>query len=284
MGNYTISKKYSWGDAAFSGTISNTITSTRSLGAGSSGSGQNRQTFTNMESLKENNVFINKLLINYKGNVIEITTNKYFTIGYDVRSYETGVTYYASCFPKNTLVLAYKNNVLTWIKIQDIKVGTKVLSSNGKVESIIKLDTPMLGQRQMMQMDDNTLTWSEEHSFWTRDSNNNEWAWAHNKQEWLKEANEGVFGGLLDNDSIRTGIGYEFATTNGFEHKEYHVNKNYKCDVKLYYPQTKFGFIIVGNKNQQGKVVGYVVSGGINEHTNDYGNFKWDCNIVRGVK
>ncbi len=272
-----VHKKYSWGDATYTETFTQRYTgrSVINCSSGEEGGGY---------VYRVQNTISNKtLVVNFKGNIIRIAFPNVISNGIDRETDPCEIPQTYSCFPAGNMVLLYKQ-IPAWTPIENVKTGDYAICADGVFRPIVDVETPLLGNRKMLNMDDNTLTWSEEHSFWTRDSNNNEWAWAHNKPEWLKEANEGVFGGLKDNDSIRTGNGYEFATTNGFEHKTYHIETKYKYNTQLYYPRVNTSLIIIGKYGTNGKITGYVVSGGIDEHVFNYKKFRWNKDITNNMK
>lgn len=270
-------KTYAWGNATYTSVFSLTISG---IHEASSCGASNYYYATNSLTKQQT-------IINFNGNIIKIQYPDAITKSRETNVIPCAAAQNYSCFPSGNFILAYdiKANVPVWKPIQYARKGDCIMGADGKPTILEDVQILMLGDRDMMEMDDGTLVWSAEHSFWTQDENGKEWLWSYDKQQWLKEVKMGVFGGLLDNNSIRTGNGYKFATTNGFKHKNIHtVTQKYTSHTKLYYPRTNDVLIVIGNKNKKGDIVGYVVSGGVDEHNYDYKSFRWDYTKVSNLR
>lgn len=167
------------------------------------------------------------------------------------------------CFPAGAMVLMADG---TTKAIETVKAGDSVMSVQGPVK-VVQMDTPILGTRKLLTFSDGH-TWSEEHSHWTRDVNGAQWWWASNADMWRAEAAAGLIGGLLDNNSMRTGNGFEFAHVDGWKNNVItQIPAAY--DMPLFLPVTNGAPIIVD---------GYLVGAGLNEHSFDYKAINWDVN------
>jgi hypothetical protein len=170
-----------------------------------------------------------------------------------------------TCFPAGSQVLMADG---TTKNIEDVQVGEMLATINGESVACVKKDVTILGFRDMVEFDDESLMWSEEHAFWTKDADGNQWWWSFSPDQWRFEVEEGVIGGLEDNYTIRTGEGFEFATVNGWERKTPRVTKQkYGFETPLYLPVTNGAPIIVN---------GYVVGAGVNEAGYDYKSLNWN--------
>ena len=119
----------------------------------------------------------------------------------------------------------------------------------------------------MITFDDESLFWSEEHSFWTR-MDNKEWWWSHSADTWRWEVESGVIGGLFDNSSIRDGeLLIEYAHLDGWRLQKSKVSDiKFDSSTPLFLPVTNGAPIIVN---------GYLVGACVNQHNYDYTNLKW---------
>lgn len=180
--------------------------------------------------------------------------------------YQKEYNWGTSCFPAGSMVLM---GDMTWRAIETIGLSDMVMGMNGP-EAITKLYTPKLGSRRMLRFANDKLRWSEEHSMWTR-RNAEQWWWSANPEMWKAEVTEGIFGGLLDNNSIRGGLddveGIEWAHLSGWKNDQIIVEEGYAPDTQLYLPFTSGSPIIVD---------GYVVGGGANERNFNYKALNWD--------
>lgn len=262
-------RRYAWGGVTSSATFTKSI---HTIGKADCG----------MSYSEKDSIINQQIVINFKGNIIKVKypnkiTNSRLNTGDGCATSSSFVQY--SCFPAGNFILAYdnKSKTLIWKPIEQAKKGDWIMGADGKPATLEDVEIRTLGNRDMLEMGDNTLIWSAEHSLWTQDKDGKEWLWSYDKNQWIKEAKMGIFDGLIDNDSIRTGTGYKFATTRGFKHKNIDiVTHKYKPQTKLFYPRTNNVLIIVGSKNYYGNIIGYVVSGAVNEHKYNYKSFKWD--------
>jgi len=174
-----------------------------------------------------------------------------------------------TCFPAGSQVLMAD---LTWKNIESVQVGELMYSVDGPAECVKEYVTT-LGNRRMITFADQSIFWSEEHAFWTRE-NDRDWWWSYNADRWRGEVERGVIGGLLDNNSIRTGeIEQEYAHVNGWRRQKSQVAVGmYSENFPLYVPLTNGEPIVVN---------GYLVGAGVNEHAFDYTKIDWDKIIAQ---
>lgn len=152
----------------------------------------------------------------------------------------------------------------SWRDIETIVIGELLMGADGKPAEVVKLDTPILGERQMYTFDDGH-TWSEEHLHWTR-RDGAEWWWSANPDQWRYEVQIGEVVGLRDNMSVRSGEDVEFAHLEGFV-KRTPTRVQYDPSTPLFLPVTRGIPIIVD---------GYVVGAGSDEFIYDYSQFNWN--------
>jgi len=177
----------------------------------------------------------------------------------------------STCFPAGSQVLMAN---LTWKNIELVQVGELMYSVNGPAECI-KEDITTLGNRHMITFADESIFWSEEHAFWTRE-NDREWWWSYNADRWRREVETGLIGGLLDNSSMRTAeTTQDYAHISGWRKQKSQIaSGTYDPDYPLYLPMTNGAPIVVN---------GYLVGAGVNEHGFDYTKIKWD-QVVKHYK
>jgi hypothetical protein len=175
---------------------------------------------------------------------------------------------YCSCFPAGALVLMADGSER---EIQLVRTGDWLMGADGRPVQVQDVDRPVLRTRRMMAFADGSQTWSEEHSFWTRDAAGAEWLWAANADQWRHEVEVGHIGGLRDNRTMRTGAGYQFAHLAGWLDQVVIEAAGYGPDTQLYLPRTDGVPIIVN---------GYVVGAGINQAAYDYESFRWAPHAV----
>lgn len=171
------------------------------------------------------------------------------------------------CFPAGAQVLMGDN---TWKAIEAVEAGDVVMGM-GKTEVITEVSRPILGRRKLVTFSDRSLTWSDEHAFWTKDAFDTQWWWSANAQQWKLEAAHGVMGGLKNNDSLRTGRNVSgWAHLDGWKANVVQVIPDAAADLQLYLPRTTGSPIIVN---------GYVVGAGVNQDGYDYTTLDW--NVVQ---
>jgi hypothetical protein len=178
-----------------------------------------------------------------------------------------------TCFPAGSQVLMGDG---TWSNIETIKVGDMVMGVNGPTP-VVDYHMPILGGRRMLNFVGTDMFWSEEHAMWTK-RDDTQWWWSANPEKWKAEAEEGVIGGLFDNDSIRSGVeNTKWANLIGWTSQEI-VQVSAAQDTQLYLPLTSGSPIIVN---------GYVVGAGVNQYGFDYTTLDWDAvrpEIVKAIK
>lgn len=173
-----------------------------------------------------------------------------------------------SCFPAGARVLM---GDLTERQIETLVEGDVVMTVTGPAP-LDFMGHPILGHRRMLGFRDGHR-WSEEHSHWSRASDDgSQWLWTANKSVWIGEVELGVLGGLLDNESIRTGGGYELAHVDGWKKETPQVLGGYAPDTPLFFPNVAGSLMIVD---------GYVVSAGFDQRRFNPVGFDWDK--ARGV-
>lgn len=70
------------------------------------------------------------------------------------------------------------------------------------VNTVIGIETPVLGERRMLQMSDGSLRWSAEHCLWTLHGGRQWWG-SHDEQEIDLEIAQGILGGLTRSAPVR---------------------------------------------------------------------------------
>jgi len=191
-------------------------------------------------------------------------------------------TYAQSCFTQGSMVLMADG---TWREISTISSGDWVMGAFGEAVQIERLHRTWLGNRKLLCFEDESLFWSDEHTFWTRKggAGGKQWFWTGCWESWCEEVafDQSEWPGLYDNGSIFTDPPQtlEFATIHGhdgFERKRVKTAKREnKGDLPLFLPLTVGGVPIIVN--------GYVVGSGANERTCDYTKIDW-TESVRKVR
>lgn len=169
-----------------------------------------------------------------------------------------------SCFPADSMVMMADGSEKP---IQFVKRGEMVAGPHGPTV-IADLDRPILGNRVLMEMEDKSLTWSDEHLLWARDRDTgHEWWYGANAERWRFEMRTGHVRGLNDPMSIKTG-NVEFAHIDGFKALTVQPVATQDPYTQLYLPVTKDGSPIIVN--------GYVVGARVNEYEFDYELIEWE--------
>jgi hypothetical protein len=169
-----------------------------------------------------------------------------------------------SCFPAGALVLMADG---TEKPIEQVVEGDMVMGALGKPVRIEGVDRPVLGSRSLMQFEDGSLQWSDEHLLWGR-RDGHEWWWGANPVRWRFEASIGHVGGLFESAGIMEGwFGTEFAHVDGWKQNDVQPVANPDPYTQLYLPYTNGSPIIVN---------GYVVGARVNEWDYDYRAIHWE--------
>ena len=178
-----------------------------------------------------------------------------------------------TCFPAGSLVLMAD---FTWKKIEDVEVGDLVMSPTG-VALIRQIDRPVLGNRRMFRMNDHSLYWSAEHSFWVKRMHR-EWLWTLDPDALAREAAAGDIGGVKDFTTLFIGtdgkpeLFAKWDSENGgcWEANHPVLAREYddRPDLPLYLPLTENGELIIVN--------GFVVGAAINEEKFEYSKLEWE--------
>jgi hypothetical protein len=167
----------------------------------------------------------------------------------------------STCFPAGSQVLMGDTTLKA---IEQITVGDMVMGPFGPTV-VIAMETPVLGNRKLLQFQDGH-TWSEEHSHWTKSpTDGSQWWWSYNPAKWIAEVEAGYFGGLTDNNSIRTGNAL-FAHLDGWK-SETPAEMTGESSMQLYLPMTNGVPIIVD---------GYLVGAGADQAKFNYAALDWD--------
>jgi hypothetical protein len=182
--------------------------------------------------------------------------------------YDAGYSSNCSCFPAGALVLMADGSER---EIQLVRTGDWVMGADGRPAQVLDVDRPLLGARRMMAFADGSQTWSEEHSFWTRDAAGAEWLWSANPDQWRFEVAVGHIGGLRNNSTMRSGPGYQFAHLSGWIDQDVVEARDYGPETQLYLPRTNGVPIVVND---------YVVGAGINQDAYDYEALRWSPEAV----
>lgn len=153
-----------------------------------------------------------------------------------------------------------------WKNVEEITLGELLMGADGVPAEVVDPYVTKLGQRKMLSFGDDSIFWSEEHAFWTKDSEGEEWWWSAEPDTWREEVRLGVLGGLKDNSTLRFGRGYEVAHMDGWKKMSVRFHPEFSPETPLYHPRTNSVPIIIN---------GYVVSGGVDEFNYDYTQFTW---------
>lgn len=182
-----------------------------------------------------------------------------------------------TCFPAGSMVLMAD---LSWRPIELVGTGDIAYSHPSPAE-IARLYVTRLGHRRMFRMADNSILWSEEHSFWVLRhdaTGGREFIWTISRSELEREQRQGIISGLPDFSLVfngNPGQAEEFAwlSTEGHRHTwkrntPLHIPEyDGKADFPLYLPLTNDGKLIVVN--------GYFVGAAINGYITDYTKLRW---------
>ncbi len=174
----------------------------------------------------------------------------------------------SSCFPAGTTVTLSDGSLK---KIEDIVVGDVVKGLSGN-NPVVAVETPILGNRQLMGMADGSLLWSEEHPLWVK-RGDKQWWMTCNFDVWMKEVETEHIKGLKNNDSMFRWNGTEeqFAVDKG----GWKTNQIVPVFGAMNRPDLQLYFIVVGGDKTL-FVNGYCVSGGTDEWSSDYTKLKWE--------
>ena len=153
-----------------------------------------------------------------------------------------------------------------WKNVEEITLGELVMGADGAPAEGVDPYVTKLGQRKMLSFGDDSIFWSEEHAFWTKDSGDKEWWWSAEPDTWRAEVEEGVIGGLKDNFTLRSGRGYKVAHLEGWKSMSVRFHPEFTSETPLFLPRTNGVPIIVN---------GYVVGASVNEFNYDYTQFTW---------
>lgn len=168
-----------------------------------------------------------------------------------------------TCFPAGSKVLMADGS---WNLIENIVVGDYVMSPDGPVP-VVDVHLPILGNRKLLSFADNSIKWSEEHLFWTKDFDDKQWWWSFNPEAWLHEVESGEVIGLKDNSTLRgPEIPVKWAHLDGWRSQEI-IELESDYWTQLYLPITNGAPIIVD---------GYLVTAGANEFKYDYTKIDWN--------
>jgi len=198
---------------------------------------------------------------------------RYVCVGGTSLATSSGDNGEASCFPFGSQVLMADG---TWREISTIKAGEWVMGAFGEPVRIERLHRPTLGRRAFLGFDDDSLFWSDEHTFWTRKAGR-QWFWTGSWESWCHDValDATEWPGLHDNSSIYTDApeAVEFATLKGFERRSVKHIENVDPAMPLFLPLSENGVPIIIN--------GYVVGSGANQRTCDYTKLDWEAGLKK---
>jgi hypothetical protein len=171
----------------------------------------------------------------------------------------------STCFPAGSKVLMADGSTKN---IEDLVAGDMLMTVGGKSTKCVRLEATILGNRKMIEFEDSSFRWSEEHPLWARDiSTKKQWWWAWNPDAWRAEIALGIGVGLKDNFSVYTGQDVEYAHIDGWTSMKTRVTpETFDYFTPLYMPFTK-GLPAIIN--------GYVVTACTNEWVVDYTKMDW---------
>lgn len=170
-----------------------------------------------------------------------------------------------TCFPAGSLVRMADGSRKA---IQAVRVGDVVWTPTG-TDVVSDSHATTLGDRKLFRMEDHSILWSEEHSFWV-DRDGDQRLWSMNVDLLIDEARSNHIIGLKDWDWPFEGAperAEKFARDDGsfVPHTPVRVRGASKTEL-LYFVETKGGGLISVN--------GYVVGAGLDDDEFDYKSLK----------
>lgn len=170
-----------------------------------------------------------------------------------------------TCFPAGTRILLADRS---WKNVEDIVVGDVVMTPTG-AESVLEVETPLLGDRAMVSFRDGSLYWTDDHAFWTRREGTQGFA-VYDRKSFMNGVQSGVVTGLKDHELLLTldDKQDEFAHTSGWKKQEISVSRSWDPNTRVYLPVVGGCHMIIAE--------GYVVSAGMNGFDFDYDAFRWE--------
>lgn len=184
------------------------------------------------------------------------------------------IIYYAPggpvCFPAGSMVLMADGS---WKPIEMIDIGEEMYSPNGGKTKCRYRHITKLGDRKMYRMEDNSISWSCEHTFWVK-RGREEFLWTMDKERLKYEEQIGLIKGFKNWDKLFEGVERQeeyFAHLSGFKLNKPIEIPEYRGyeDLPLFLPFSENGELIVVN--------GYIVGASENEYGCDYSQFKWNA-------
>lgn len=172
------------------------------------------------------------------------------------------------CFPRGSLVLMADGSRKD---VAEIQAGDWVQGPTRTWEVDHLYVTKLGCGRGMYGFDDGSLSWSAEHTFWTRAKDGSQWLWSADPEAWRREVELGLLGGLRDNSTIRSGEGHEFAhVEGGWRDVVPTLLPDTDPDTALYLPIPK-----AGASDRLCFINGYLVSASVDQGEFDYEKFEW---------
>jgi hypothetical protein len=169
----------------------------------------------------------------------------------------------STCFPANSMVRMADG---TGKLIQHVQAGDMVWTPTG-IARVANLEITTLGNRPLYTMEDGSITWSAEHSFWV-ERNGEQRLWSMRPDLLAAEQKAGAIGGLKDYGWMYVGEENApefFATPTGWKLSN-PILSHGTPDLTLYVPRTEGGKLI--------SVDGFVVGACVNERAFDYRKLK----------
>lgn len=172
----------------------------------------------------------------------------------------------STCFPAGSLVRMADGSSKP---IEEVAVGDLVYSPKLGADIVSDAHPTTLGSRKLFRMDDDSIRWSEEHSFWIERAGEQR-LWSMNVELLIEEARRGDIIGLSDWDWPFEGVPNtpeNFARDDGsFVPKTPVRVRGADPSETLYFVETRGGGLISVN--------GYIVGAGLDESAFDYKAFK----------
>ena len=172
----------------------------------------------------------------------------------------------STCFPAGSLVLMADG---TKKPIEEVAAGDLVWSPKLGADIVSDAHPTTLGARKLYRMNDDSLRWSEEHSFWV-DRGGDQRIWSMNVDMLIEEARSDAIIGLADWEWPFEGapnapemFGREDGT---FASRTPVRVRGAASTEKLYFVETRGGGLISVN--------GYIVGAGLDDDAFDYKAFK----------
>jgi hypothetical protein len=169
-----------------------------------------------------------------------------------------------TCFPAGTRILLADRS---WKNVEDIVVGDVLWTPTGPYP-VLEIETPLLGDRALVSFEDGSLTWTDDHAFWSRSGDRQGFS-VFDKDSFMNGVEAGLVTGLIDhNDMMQLDDFTEVAHLHGWKQQPINVDREVDPDTRVYLPIVGGCHMIIAE--------GYVVSAGMNGFDFDYDSFNWE--------